>query len=400
MTISVLHVYKDVHPDVPGGIERHIDDLRRMVPGVQTSVLVCSRSRRTRIRVVAGGTEVAVGSLGRALSVPLAPTFPLWLRRMPADVIHLHVPNPTGEVAVLLGGARVPIVASFHADVVRQAALLPIYGPLVHTVLRRASVIVSGTDAIRRSSPLLSLHAARTRVIPYGVDGDRFSPDAADPAAVAARRARFGPRVVVAIGRLVYYKGFDRLIRLADRLDATVVIVGTGPMEAELCALAATRPAVHLLGCISDDVLREVLAAADVFVLPSVNRAESFGISTLEAQAMGLPAVVADVGTGTVEAIEVGRTGLAVPAGDDEALVGALRRLLDDSELRARFAARARQRAVAEFSLRAVALRWSELYREVAEGGRDVALGSPDAGHRVMNGRRRTPGPRASRSAR
>ena len=59
--------------------------------------------------------------------------------------------------------------------------------------------------------------------------------------------------------------------------------------------------------------MRRHLAAADLFVLPSTSRAESFGLATAEAQAMGMPAVVTDVGTGTTEAIAPGETGVAVP---------------------------------------------------------------------------------------
>lgn len=367
----MLHVYKDVHPDVPGGIERHIDDLRRTVPGTVSTVLVCSRSRRTTVRVVAGGTEIAVGELGRALSAPLAPTFPLWLRRIPADVVHLHLPNPTGEVSALLARVDVPIVASYHADIVRQARLLPVYGRVLHRVMRRAQAVVVGTHALLRTSPLLFPYRDRATVIPYGVDTERFSPDAADWAAVARLRRQFGSRVVVATGRLVYYKGFERLIRLAGRLDAEVVIVGGGPLETELRAAARGVSCVHMLGRVDDEELRNILAAADVFVLPSTNRAESFGISTLEAQAMGVPAVVTDVGTGTVEAIEHQRTGLAVPADDDDALVEAVRRLLDDPEQRRVMAVGARERAVAGHSLDAVADSFARLYGATvaSEGG-------------------------------
>lgn len=366
MSVRVLHVYKDVHPDVPGGIERHLDDLRRTVPGVVSTVLVCSRSRRTTVRVVAGGAEIAVGELGRALSAPLAPTFPLWLRRIPADVLHLHLPNPTGEVATLLAGVKAPIVASYHADIVRQAALLPVYGRVVHRILDRAHTVVVGTEALLRTSPLLQPYRDRACMIPYGVDTERLAPEAVDPAAIAALRERFGSRLVVATGRLVYYKGFSRLVRIASRLDAEVVIAGSGPLEAELRAEAQRVPRVHLLGRVSDGELRDLLAAADVFVLPSVNRAESFGISTLEAQAMGVPAVVSDVGTGTTEAIEDGRTGLVVPAADDHALVDGLRRLLDNPELGRAMGARGRERAIRDHSLASVAARFARLYHEVA----------------------------------
>lgn len=361
MTLRVLHVYKDVHPTVRGGIERHIDTLRRSVPGVVSDVAVCSRSRRTSEASVAGGIELRVAELGRVLSTPLAPTFPRALRRLPTpDVVHVHTPNPTGELAALTLPRSLPLVVSYHADIVRQAALLPLYRPLLRALLRRARAVVASSRALAEASPeLRRLDCVET--IPFGVDTDAFDPARVDRAQVAALRERHGPRIVIACGRLVHYKGFDRLIRIAPRLDATVLIVGAGPRERELRAQARGTGRVKLLGALDDDALRAHLAAADAFALPASNRAESFGIATVEAQAMGLPAVVCDVGTGTTEAIDPDRTGLAVP-NDDQALADALRRLLDDHELRARLGGRARPRAIERHSLHAAGERFAALY--------------------------------------
>lgn len=363
--MRVLHVYKDVHPAVPGGIERHIDLLRRSVPGVQSSVLVCSRSRRSRVRQSDAGLEVAVGEFGRPLSTPMAPAFAYWLRAIEADVLHLHMPNPTGELAALAARDRRPMVASYHADIVRQAALLPVYKQLVDRVLDRSAAVVTGTDALRESSALLERHRARVDVIPYAVDSGWFDPAAVDPEAIAATRERYGRSVVLATGRLVYYKGFERLISIAPRLDAAVVIAGAGPLEQSLREQARRLDNVHFTGRVTDDHLRTLMATADVFVLPSVNRAESFGIATLEAQAMGTPAVVTDVGTGTVEAIEAGVTGLVVAAADDEALLDALARLLGDAALRGQMGQAARRRVVTSHDQSEAGARFKALYERV-----------------------------------
>jgi rhamnosyl/mannosyltransferase len=119
---TVLHVYKDVYPPVHGGIEHHIDDLRRSVPGWRSDVLVCSRSRRTVISEFGSGLEVRAGELGRLLSNPIAPRLVSWIRRLKHDVLHLHMPHPTGEVAALIAGGGAPSVVTYHADIVRQRA--------------------------------------------------------------------------------------------------------------------------------------------------------------------------------------------------------------------------------------------------------------------------------------
>ena len=124
-----------------------------------------------------------------------------------------------------------------------------------------------------------------------------------------------------------------------------------------------------MLGAASDDDLRLYLSAADVFVLPSTSRAESFGLATAEAQAMGLPAVVTDAGTGTTEAIAPGETGVAIPPRDPAALHAVLAELIADPERLARLGGAARRRAALRFDWRARAADVRMVYRRLVDGG-------------------------------
>lgn len=365
--MRVVHVYKDVYPPVAGGIEKHIDGLRRAMPNVTSHVLVCAGARRTSRARVGTGLEVRVAEAGpRVLSVPLAPSFPLWLRRLEADLVHVHMPNPTGEAAALVAGGGRPLVVSYHADIVRQAPLMPLYRPLASACLDRAAAVVVGSRRLLETSPLLAPRSQRARVVPYAVDVERYRPDAVGDAERDILRRRFGTPFVLFVGRLVYYKGLEDLVNAARGLNASVVIVGSGPLEGRLRALSAELPNVHLPGAVSEERLRHHLAAADCFVMPSTSRAESFGVATLEAQAMGVPAVVTDVGTGTVEAIEPGKTGLVVAPGRPAELAAAIRSVIGDRERAASMGRAARERVVAQHSLRDQALRMGEIYAEVA----------------------------------
>jgi rhamnosyl/mannosyltransferase len=207
----------------------------------------------------------------------------------------------------------------------------------------------------------------KVRVIPYGVDTARFDAGRVPPERRAEVRARFGTPLVVATGRLVYYKGLHHLIEAARRVDAAVAIVGTGPLEADLRRQASSLPRVTLTGAVPEEDLIATLASADCFVLPSISHAESFGIATLEAQAMGIPAVVTDVGTATVEAIEPGVTGLVVAPGDPMALAQAIESIVADAALRERMGNAARRRTLERFSIGRMAESFRALYHEVSE---------------------------------
>ncbi len=364
--MRVVHVYKDVYPPVVGGIEKHIDGIRVGMTDVSSDVVVGARKARSSVASVGTGIEVRVAEFGRCLSVPLAPTLPRWVRRLKADLFHIHMPNPPGELAAVAALRNRPYVVSYHADIVRQAPLMPFYRPLVDACLGGARSVIVGSNALARTSRILARHRDRIDVVPYAVDTARF-----DPARVSARdrervRAQYGTPLVLALGRLVYYKGYEHLIAAAGATGGNVVIAGIGPQERRLRSLAERQPNVRLVGEVTEDELTTLLSAADCFVLPSVNRAESFGVATLEAQAMGVPAVVTDVGTGTTEAIEPDVTGLVVPPGDSRALAEAIRALIEDPERRSIMGRAAIDRVASRHSREAQIKRLRSIYQRAA----------------------------------
>jgi rhamnosyl/mannosyltransferase len=256
-------------------------------------------------------------------------------------------------------------VVTYHSDIVRQKVLGPLVSPLTHALLRRAHAIIASSPRYAASSPVLRGHAERVRVLPFGIDAAEFQQ--ADPAEVARIRAAHGPRIVFAAGRLVYYKGFDVLIRAMRAVDARLLIAGDGPLRDELRTLAAeagVADRVTLLGAVPD--LRPYYHAADVFTLPAVARSEAFGIVQMEAMACGVPVVNTSLDTGVPFVSPHGQTGLTVPPGDVSALAAALTTLLDDPGLRGRMGQAGRRRVETELSAETMAARTLALYREAA----------------------------------
>lgn len=365
--MRVAHVGKFYPPEYFGGLESVVVGINDEVTkqGVAAAALVAAVSGPTRTDVYRGVSVRRVRSLGTLFSQPIVPSFARELRALDADLLHLHHPNPLGDLAVA-GDSR-PLVITQHSDIVRQAVLRPLYLPVLARAFRRAKAITVGSHGLLNASSELGDFRHKTRVIPYGIDPARFAPTDATLARAAELRAPFGARpVVLAVGRLVTYKGFDLLIEAMRGLDAQLVIVGAGPEEARLRALASHAPlSPHLPGKVSDSDLLAWYHVCEVFCLPSRTIAEAFGVVLLEAMACGKPLITTRLPTGVSEVNRDGVTGVQVPPADVPALRAAVQTLLDDPAKRAAFGAAAQRVQREEYSAELMGRRFAELYREV-----------------------------------
>lgn len=190
-------------------------------------------------------------------------------------------------------------------------------------------------------------------MIPFGIDSARYEPNGAVAARVAAIREEHGSPLVLFMGRLVYYKGIGRLLETAASIpDAKFLVVGEGPLLPEvLSSTAARQGRLVVVPPVPAEEKLALLHACDVFVLPSTEPSEAFGIVQLEAMACGTPVVTFDLPTGVTWVNQHLESGLVAPMADPDGLTVALERLLGDDGLRARLAAGARNRATTVFRL-------------------------------------------------
>ena len=320
--------------------------------GLHPFLLVTHPTARTHVEEINGVRVIKAGRLATVASAPLSISFPFLLRRERPDIAHLHFPYPVGELAQLLCGRASRVVMTYHSDVVRQKGLLRIYRPLLWRVLRRADAIIATSPNYVESSPYLSELRPKCTVIPLGIDLGRFLQ--ADPEEVERIRRDHGSPLVLFVGKLRYYKGLQYLLAAISHIQCRLLVVGSGPMEAEWRHVATSlgvSDRVFFLGQVSDKDLPAYYHASDVFVLPASERSEAFGAVQIEAMASGLPVVCTELGTGTSFVNVNGQTGLVVPARDVAALTAAILSLLRDKQRRRQMGERGRQRAVREFSL-------------------------------------------------
>ena len=194
-----------------GGVERHVRDLATGLVATgdaAVEVLVAADGGASRTWDDDGVRVTEAAAYGRAWSLDLAPGY-LWavraaLARRP-DVVHLHEPHPLGLLAWAALRHRMPqVVVTWHADIIRQRLLLPVYGPLQRWLLREARVIITATDRHVTASGFLPHVASKCHVVPYGMDASPFLNPTLITAGGAMRRRWGDPaRVVlfVEIGR-------------------------------------------------------------------------------------------------------------------------------------------------------------------------------------------------------
>jgi rhamnosyl/mannosyltransferase len=372
--VRILHLSKFYPPD-PGGLEQVVAQLAEGTAraGHEVRVIAATGSgwardpgRRVTETPHGGVVVVRLPTPRIVWSQPLARGY-LAAARGPADVVHVHHPHPLADVAYLAAPRR-PLVVTHHSDIRRQAAARPLYLALVRSVLKRASAIVAATGAHIAISRELHGFEGKTRVIPFGVDVQRFvpKPDVPRPACFPGDAKT---PVGLFVGRLLGYKGLHVLLDAVKGTDLHVVIVGGGPVRPELeqrTERLGLKAQVILAGEVSDEELPCYYRAASYFVLPAVTPQEMFGVTLLEAMASERPVISTALPTGVHEVNVANLTGLEVPVGDATELRKAMRRLAEDANLRAKLGAAGRQRVLERFTLERMIHAHLALYEELA----------------------------------
>lgn len=337
-----------------GGLERHASLLGKglAVQGIEVVNLVATVGHHGHDETDGRYRLIQARSFGMAFGTALAPALVLKAqalhRQEPFDLFHLHFPDPLSHLASMMLPRAVPRVITWHSDIVRQKRLLALYKPFLQRIARQADALVAATQAHFDTSTQIpkDIPANRRHVIPYGLD---YAPLALSPRTAAlsdALRARARARaraqgggLVFALGRHVYYKGFEVLIEAMQHTDPNTLLIlgGDGPLRPQLerrAAALGVDDRVIFSGRIPEEDLAAYFHACDVFCLPSVEPSEAFGLVQLEAMACGKPVVCTQLNNG-VNVVNVhGQTGFAVPLRDPVALGHCLARLLQDDALR------------------------------------------------------------------
>jgi glycosyltransferase involved in cell wall biosynthesis len=369
--LEVVHISKQ-YPPYYGGVPNYVQSLSRELTKQHRVTILTSNTNLSREEEAEGNLRVIrVPRLAELRSTALCPTLPWELRRLHADIVHLHFPDPMAHVAYALARPRGKLVVSWHGDITRQSLSLRVYRGFLNSLFRQADAIVVGAATFRDGSLVLGASRQRCTVIPYGIDIRRFDVTAGIQARVSDLRQQYGERGILFVGRLVHYKGVEFLLEATQGLDARLFLIGDGPLGTRLRRQAfglGVQGKVVFLGEVSQEELVAHLHACTMLVLPSVNRSESFGIVQLEAMACRKPVISTNLPTGVPWVNQNGRTGLVVPPSDVIALRSAIQRLLDNPDLRRQYGEKGRERVVSEFTSELHGQRMLSLYEGLLNG--------------------------------
>jgi rhamnosyl/mannosyltransferase len=362
-----------------GGVERHQQLLCKGLAeqGLDVVYLVAAAGRTGSDVMVDGYRLIQAASFGTAFSTALSPAQVFKAlalhKEKPFDVLHLHFPNPLAHLASVLFPADVKRVITWHSDIIRQKRLLAMYLPWLQRVTRQADALVAATQAHYSSSTQIptDISEHKRRVIPFGLDFGSLAltPHTTALCADLKARAAYKP-VIFALGRHVYYKGFDVLIEAMQRIDARLILGGDGPLRQNLedqAKKSGVGDKVTFTGSIPEADLAAYFHACDVFCLPSVAQSEAFGLVQLEAMACAKPVICTQLNNG-VNVLNVhGETGFAVPVRDSKAMAQRINQLLNDASLRWQMGDQARSRALNVYSLPAMTASHIRLYQDLVQ---------------------------------
>lgn len=278
------------------------------------------------------------------------------------DVIHHHYPFPTMEISLLRYFKKFEnkkLVITWHANIKnsRWSWIEKFYNPVIKKLLDRAEYIIVTSPQLFEASDVLKDYKDKTKVIPLSFD-PKYK------ISVGKKMPENRDFELLFVGKLRKYKGVEYLVEAIQNLTIRLTIVGNGE-ELEILRgqvdFLGLKEQVRFVVNASDEELSQIYQASDLFVLPSINEAEAFGVVQLEAMANGLPVINTNLDSGVPFVSLNDFSGITVEPKCSKSLKSAIEKIINDKELYEFFSANAIKRAEL-FTRRKMSESYLELY--------------------------------------
>ena len=319
-------------------------------------------------------------------------------KRLRPDILHAHWLLPNGFMAAVVARRlKIPLAISVPGSDAQVANANPLFRSMARFALRQADLLTANSEELRDAVLAIARQGGKGTssqgereiekkfdLIIYGTDPNALKPD---PTGVSELRNRLvtlspshpvapSPCLLLCVGRMVYKKGFDFLLRaMAEpelrQRNVQAVMVGNGDQKDEWQALAAQlgiSERVRWVGNVPKTEIGVYYNACDILLNPSVSKpADGLNVCVIDAMSCAKPVVGSNV-AGNALAIVDGETGLIVPEQDASALAKALAKMVDDRELRQKMGSAARQRIESELGWPPLARRYLGHFERIVQG--------------------------------
>ena len=284
------------------------------------------------------------------------------------DIVYLHYPFFGAAELVWLAKTILPkkfkLIIHFHMDVAGLspfAKILSLPARIIkNSLFKKADAITCASlDYVKNSdiAKIYKKYPAKFKEIPFGVDTDKFRP------AIKKESETKKILFVGALDKAHYFKGVNILLKAISEIrnpKSEIRIVGDGDLKMSYGRLAEKlniKDKVNFLGKVSDEELPGVYQQADLFVLPSINKNEAFGLVLLEAMACGVPVIASDL-PGVRTVFQDRTQGLLCKPGDANDLKNKIEEILSNEEKRKEMGKEARKLALEKYS-------WEEVKKKL-----------------------------------
>ncbi|MCX5750042.1 MAG: glycosyltransferase family 4 protein [Candidatus Saganbacteria bacterium] len=297
------------------------------------------------------------------------------------DLVHTHCP-PFGFTRAVRGRLKIPHVVTYHCDTTMSEKFLGIKMPkwaiksvewitnaYAKMILPSADAIISTTESYASTSPVMKNFAHFA--VPIGIHYEVFDESRKKQGITEEKRDR---KKVLFLGRFAANKGIDYLVRaiplvLKEVPDAKFILCGEGeekPHIEDFIDKVGVRNRIEFQGKVNLDKMVELYSTSAMFVFPSINRLEAFGIVQLESMACSTPVIASNI-PGVNNVMDVGSSGLLVEPRDIEGLAKAIIEILKDPEKAKKMGERGRQLVETKYNWKTIGNQIEDIYRMVIE---------------------------------
>lgn len=359
MLLSVVKMY----PPEMGGVEvvaKEIAEIGKEYYG-GSEVITFNKENKLKIENINGVKVYRLKTVFRKDPLRISLQYDYYIKKISkkAKKIIFHFPAFQPEMFFLINDIKKSEkICFYHADIVGRGFFGDLYNDIVvNNFLKKMDKIIVTSPNIIESSNVLKKFKDKIEIVPLFVDLSHFyfrKKNKREELLNKISNLNKDVKLILYIGRLGRYKGIEYLIEATENLPDNyyTVIIGNGPKKEELKELVKNKKIIGrviFLDHISYQEMPEYYSAADVFVLPSIDRGEAFGLVAIEAMACGTPIITTELGTGTSYHNIDGVTGKVIPPKDSDSLKEAILEITENEYTKEKIIERAKDFSLEKF---------------------------------------------------